>query len=313
MGPASFAQAPAGATCRTKSAVRRRRARKGTPRHRLRGSRRREPPARERIPGALRRGEGKAPPKHSGAKARQRCEGRRRKCPEKARKSRAPEVAGPGRARQRRPRARGAAGPRREDGRRRGRGEGHEEERPEPPYRAAPPDERASAPSLRGAEADNADRSPAHAPGMSDRDGGGATGGDPTTKQDSTAKQAGRTQTSPRRMARAARANGREQPAGGVGPKRCRNQRGQAAPARRHLLPGMSRHRATGKPSPGRSARAGLIHFPTRNRNPSHGSFIYTHPSKYGIRMQHYPARHHALHSRYNPESGLYTQDRYPQ
>ncbi len=87
--------------------------------------------------------------------------------------------------------------------------------------------------------------------------GGGATGGDPTAKQDSTTKQAGRTQTSPRRMARAARANGREQPAGGVGPKRCRNQRGQAAPARRHFLPGMSRHWAPGRPSPGRNARAG--------------------------------------------------------
>ena len=44
MGPASFAQAPSGATCRTISAVRRRRARNRGPRGRLRGRRRREPP-----------------------------------------------------------------------------------------------------------------------------------------------------------------------------------------------------------------------------------------------------------------------------
>ena len=42
--PRSFAQAPAGASCRTISAVRRRRARNRGPRGRLRGRRRREPP-----------------------------------------------------------------------------------------------------------------------------------------------------------------------------------------------------------------------------------------------------------------------------
>ena len=44
MGPASFAQAPSGATCRTISAVRRRRARNRGPRGRQRGRRAREPP-----------------------------------------------------------------------------------------------------------------------------------------------------------------------------------------------------------------------------------------------------------------------------
>ena len=44
MGPASFAQAPSGATCRTISAVRRRRARNRGPRDRQRGRRAREPP-----------------------------------------------------------------------------------------------------------------------------------------------------------------------------------------------------------------------------------------------------------------------------
>ena len=44
MGPASFAQAPAAASWRPICAVRRRRARKGTPRRRLRGRRRRVPP-----------------------------------------------------------------------------------------------------------------------------------------------------------------------------------------------------------------------------------------------------------------------------
>ena len=144
---------------------------------------------------------------------------------------------------------------------------------------------------------------------MSNRAGGGATGGDPTTKQDSTVKQAGRTQTSPRRMARAARANGRGQHAGGVGPIKQHNRRGQAAPARRHLLPGMSRHWAPGRPSPGRSVRVGLIHFPTSNRNTGTVAFTYTRPVKYGTHMQRYPVHHHVLHVLYNPGSDQYTQD----
>ena len=78
--------------------------------------------------------------------------------------------------------------------------------------------------------------------------------------------QAGRThadQPPATKEPRAARAAGRGQHADGVGPHKLRNRRGQAAPARRHLLPGMSRHRAPGRPSPGRTARAGLLHFLT--------------------------------------------------
>ena len=148
--PRSFAQAPAGASCRTISAVRRRRARNRGPRGRLRGRRRREPPGnRSQAQNLFLR--------------RERIFRRRR-----------------------------------------------ERRRPN----------------------DQAGENQPSRPGA-------------------------RSQPQARHEPRAARANGRGYPRMGVGPQKQRNRRGRAAPARRHFLPGMSRHRATGRPSPGRSGRAG--------------------------------------------------------
>ena len=137
---------------------------------------------------------------------------------------------------------------------------GSEEARPTPPCRAAGPDERACATTGTACPPPELQR-PAQGIGRSDRVGGGATAGGPKHSSRDNDAQAGRPQTSPRdEGARAAREDGRGPPRAREGPTKPQYRRGRAAPDQAPSPAGSCiRHTAPGGPSPGRSERAGVI------------------------------------------------------